>query len=92
MEAAMEKKNMEIQAINHQTIGQRLKSYHVNGELSSEHSDAEVSGEILRLGINGYDYDSLRMKGHLVIREFNGLIEGQRDQLHQEASGCYYDH
>ena len=27
MEAAMEKKNMEIQAINHQTIGQRLKSY-----------------------------------------------------------------
>ncbi len=27
MEAAMEKKNMEIQAINQQTIGQRLKSY-----------------------------------------------------------------
>ena len=27
MEAAMEKKNMEIQAINRQTLGQRLKSY-----------------------------------------------------------------
>ena len=27
MEAAMEKKNIEMQAINRQTFGQRLKSY-----------------------------------------------------------------
>lgn len=60
---------------------------HVNGELSKDHSDAEVSGEIARLGINGYDYDSLRMKGHLMNREFNGLIEARDKNLRFDFTG-----
>lgn len=68
-------------------LGPLSLNVHVNGELSSEHSDAEVSGEILRLGINGYDYDSLRMKGHLVNREFNGLIEARDRNLRFDFRG-----
>ena len=68
-------------------LGPLSLNVHVNGELSSEHSDAEVSGEILRLGINGYDYDSLRMKGHLVNREFNGLIEAWDRNLRFDFRG-----
>lgn len=68
-------------------LGPLSLNVHVNGELSSEHSDAEVSGEILRLGINGYDYDSLRMKGHLVNREFNGLIEARDMNLRFDFRG-----
>ena len=68
-------------------LGPLSLNVHVNGELSSEHSDAEVSGEILRLGINGYDYDSLRMKGHLVDREFNGLIEARDRNLRFDFRG-----
>ena len=69
-------------------LGPLSLNVHVNGELSSEHSDAEVSGEILRLGINGYDYDSLRMKGHLVNREFNGLIEARDRICGSILEGC----
>lgn len=68
-------------------LGPLSLNVHVNGELSSEHFDAEVSGEILRLGINGYDYDSLRMKGHLVNREFNGLIEARDRNLRFDFRG-----
>lgn len=68
-------------------LGPLSLNVHVNGELNSEHSDAEVSGEILRLGINGYDYDSLRMKGHLVNREFNGLIEARDRNLRFDFRG-----
>lgn len=68
-------------------LGPLSLNVHVNGELCSEHSDAEVSGEILRLGINGYDYDSLRMKGHLVNREFNGLIEARDRNLRFDFRG-----
>ena len=68
-------------------LGPLSLNVHVNGELSSEHSDAEVSGEILRLGVNGYDYDSLRMKGHLVNREFNGLIEARDRNLRFDFRG-----
>lgn len=68
-------------------LGPLSLNVHVNGELSSEHSDAEVLGEILRLGINGYDYDSLRMKGHLVNREFNGLIEARDRNLRFDFRG-----
>ncbi len=68
-------------------LGPLSLNVHVNGELSSEHSDAEVSGEILRLGINGYDYDSLRMKGHLVNRDFNGLIEARDRNLRFDFRG-----
>lgn len=68
-------------------LGPLSLNVHVNGELSSEHSDAEVSGEILRLGINGYDYDSLRMKGYLVNREFNGLIEARDRNLRFDFRG-----
>ncbi|WP_410265218.1 translocation/assembly module TamB domain-containing protein [Alistipes putredinis] len=68
-------------------LGPLSLNVHVNGELSSEHSDAEVSGEILRLGINGYDYDSLRMKGHLVNRVFNGLIEARDRNLRFDFRG-----
>lgn len=68
-------------------LGPLSLNVHVNGELSSEHSDAEVSGEILRLRINGYDYDSLRMKGHLVNREFNGLIEARDRNLRFDFRG-----
>lgn len=68
-------------------LGPLSLNVHVNGELSSEHSDAKVSGEILRLGINGYDYDSLRMKGHLVNREFNGLIEARDRNLRFDFRG-----
>lgn len=68
-------------------LGPLSLNVHVNGELSSEHSDAEVSGEILRLGINGYDYDSLRMKGHLVNWEFNGLIEARDRNLRFDFRG-----
>ena len=68
-------------------LGPLSLNVHVNGELSSEHSDAEVSGEILRLGINGYDYDSGRMKGHLVNREFNGLIEARDRNLRFDFRG-----
>lgn len=68
-------------------LGPLSLNVHVNGELRSEHSDAEVSGEILRLGINGYDYDSLRMKGHLVNREFNGLIEARDRNLRFDFRG-----
>ena len=68
-------------------LGPLSLNVHVNGELSSEHSAAEVSGEILRLGINGYDYDSLRMKGHLVNREFNGLIEARDRNLRFDFRG-----
>lgn len=68
-------------------LGPLSLNVHVNGELSSEHSDAEVSGEILRLGVNGYDYDSLRMKGRLVNREFNGLIEARDRNLRFDFRG-----
>lgn len=73
--------------LDNKLLGPLSLSASLVGVVGSGYSDAEVSGQISRLEINGSDYDSLCMNGRILNREFNGRVEARDKNLNFDFTG-----
>ena len=62
-------------------LGNATLTAYVDGVIGKGVADANVVGNVTRLGFNGYVYDSLRLDGRLRNREFDGLITARDPNL-----------
>ena len=62
-------------------LGNATLSARIDGIVGRGYTNAQVQGEIEQLGFNGYAYDSLRLDGRLLNREFNGRISARDPNL-----------
>lgn len=68
-------------------LGNATLTAWVDGVIGRDYTDANVVGNITRLGFNGYVYDSLRLDGRLRNREFDGRITARDPNLDFDFSG-----
>ena len=62
-------------------LGNATLTAYVDGVIGKGVADANVVGNVTRLGFNGYVYDSLRLDGRLRNREFDGRITARDPNL-----------
>ena len=62
-------------------LGNATLTAYVDGVIGRGVADANVVGNVTRLGFNGYVYDSLRLDGRLRNREFDGRITARDPNL-----------
>ena len=62
-------------------LGNATLMAYVDGVIGKGVADANVVGNVTRLGFNGYVYDSLRLDGRLRNREFDGRITARDPNL-----------
>lgn len=68
-------------------LGDATLTAWVDGVVGRGYADANVVGNVVRLGFNDYLYDSIRLDGRLHNREFNGLVTARDPNLDFDFRG-----
>ncbi len=72
---------------NRNLWGEASLSAYVDGVVGRGYADANVVGNIAKLEFNGYRYDSIRLDGRMLNREFDGVISARDRNLDFDFKG-----
>lgn len=72
---------------NRKLLGGASLSARIDGVVGRNYADANIVGNVTKLGFNGYVYDSLRLDGRLRNKEFDGVITARDPNLNFDFSG-----